>query len=162
MKALFSVLLALSLLVAPHLTNAQGEALIQEMREWMLWNDCQPISLNIGISDRAIKEGLSRKKVEAAIETRFRSARIYGKTGNNLAFFGMIVDVANSAFTVEGSLQIRTYRQMQSEEWRHGPTTTWLSSTFGTYNNPEFILENALSITDNFITDYLRVNYDDC
>ena len=162
MKALTPVLLTFLLLSTPNAVSAQSEAVVQEMQEWILWNNCAPISLDVRITEKAKRAGISEPNLVAAIETRFRSARIYGDKGLGLAFFSIFLDVSNVTYHTEGSLQLHTYRQLKSEEWKRGPVTTWLSSSFGTYKDTDFILKTTAGIADQFITDYLRVNYNAC
>lgn len=161
MKALSSVLLALSLLVAPHLTNAQGDTSHRDL-EWQLWNNCEPVTLNVDITGNINKKGLSEKQVRDAVETRFISARIYGEAKENPGILGINLRGVGLSFSVTAHFSLPTYRLMYTDQWRHGYASTWVVANQGTSVESKFILDILTEIVDHFVADYLRINYPAC
>lgn len=163
MKALSSVLLALSLLVAPHLSNAQGGTSHKDL-EWVLWNNCEPIILTVNVDNNLVKKGLSEKQIENAIVTRLISARIYGKPKENAGELEVKLNSLDHShsYSILVSFKLLAYRLLYSDQWTSGTTITWVISGHGISSQPRIILDAVTETIDEFVADYLRINYPAC
>lgn len=127
---------------------------------FQLWNGCQPLSLVAGrLKDAAKSIGLSKSRIETAVRSRLRAARIY--TDNPLAAYVYVnVHVVGAAFS--SGLDLSKWVRDEASGLR-SQTVTWQTGGTGTHGkSADYILSAIRDYTDEFIDEYLRVNADAC
>ncbi len=148
-----------------------------------LWNDCRPVDvIVVGLSDDAGKIGLRRKTLETAVRSRLRGARIYdgippareprwiGWKVDHVRygepFLYLDVNVVGVAFGVEVGFRRSVMMLLPVPDGMDplvGPATTWASGSTGTHGgNSSYVLSAVTELVDEFIDEYLRVNWDAC
>lgn len=146
---------------------AGGEALTQSTDELFerfgLFNDCKPVVLRIeSLSSDASEIGLTHESIQAAVESRLRSARIYTSDREQASFAFLYVNVTVVGGAVSWSLEFRKMVHdiasdlvLQASTWELGGT--------GTHGNDSgFILSAISQGMDQFLVGYLRVNESAC
>lgn len=130
---------------------------------FQLFNRCKPMVLSVGLSPAAAKIGLTKKSVQAAVESRLRSARLYASevTSKATTVLSVRVDVAGRAFAI----------RLGYEKWLYDPrfavqggvATTWSLGTIGTHGEDSgYILSSIAELMDRFLVEFLRVNEEAC
>ena len=153
---------ALALALAP--TSSASD----ELDRFQLWNDCAPVSLLVeGLQDTGKSIDLSKRRIETAVRSRLRAARIYSDEWhtNPIKSLGkpyvyVNVNIAGPAFGLQISLWKSVTDQLSGQK---GAAMTWTSGATGTHRrNAGYILSAIGEHTDIFIDEYLRVNADAC
>lgn len=146
---------------------AGGGALAQSTDELFerfgLFNNCKPVVLRIeSLSSDAAQIGLTQESIQAAVESRLRSARIYTSDREQSSFAYLYVNVTVVGGAVSWSLEFRKVvhdiasdLELQASTWEVGGT--------GTHGNDSGYILSAISHgMDLFLVDYLRVNESSC
>ena len=146
-------LLALALTITP----------VQETTDrnlFRLFNNCEPMSLVVEVSgdDEDVKKvGLTKERVQFAVESRLRGARLFR---SYLSLPGLAVNL-DGAFTISMSY---TKTLFDSVSGKNSFAPTWDRSILGTHGQrgTEYIVSGLSELLDEFLTEYLRVNEDAC
>ena len=148
-------LLALALTAVPVQDSTDFE-------RFQLFNDCEPMGLAVVVFDNdgeAENIGLIKERVQFAVESRLRGARLF-RSGYSLPSLDVTVGVVGSAFRITMGYSKMLFDLVSD---RVGAATTWSDGTFGTHgSNADFIVSSLSEILDKFLTEYLRVNEAAC
>ena len=147
--------LALSFL-AP---GAAGETDELQQARFSLFTNCEPMDLVVGtLSADAEQIGLTMNSIQAAVESRLRSARLYNS--NALTYIHVSINVVGGAFDVSLRYQKDIFDDYSQV---YGYATTWSSGGVGTHGkNSGYILGILSQNTDEFLVEYLRANEEAC
>lgn len=173
-------LLALLLVPAP----ALGQEPDYYYDRFRLFTECSSVRVSVVVEDDESDLGLSEERVETAVRSRLRGARIFysGPTleamlavaledrdsdwhlawqrrlrSPSLSVYVHVVGPAHRV-SVEMLQDVRTYYTDLS-----GIASTWSRASTGTHGgNPAFVLGSVSEKMDGFIDDYLRVNEEAC
>ena len=150
----------LGLLVLIAVAATPQVAAAQTAERFRLFNDCRPMSLVVeGLGSDELELGLTEQRLQAAVESRLRGARLYESRADD-AYFYVNVNVFGPAFSV--SLE---YNKLVLD-LASGATnfaTTWNVRGTGTHGrNAEYIVSSLSGFLDEFLTEYLRVNEATC
>ena len=124
-----------------------------------LFNECRPMDLIVeSLHADAAEIGLTEESIQAAVESRLRSARLYDADAG--PFLSVDVDIAGPGHSI--SLRyLKLLYDPVSEESRLAPT--WESGSFGTHGgDAAYILSILAGQMDRFLVEYLRVNESAC
>ena len=151
---------ALETLLDEEIAKAIGIGTTQERLE--LFNACRPMVLVIeGLSSYAAQIGLTKEVLQAAAESRLRSARLYTENQGraNFAHLYVRVNVAGPAFS-----SLVAYRKKLTDEFGNtGGASAWEDGSAGTHGKDGGYIVSALSQhLDKFLAGYLRVNEAAC
>ena len=167
-----AALLVLLLVAAPAL--GQQPTPVDRFR---LFTGCSPLRISVEVQDDENDLGLSEERVETAVRSRLRGARLYysgptaldvliGRTDVEPAavlripILSVWVHVARRAFSIGLEMRqevITTYTDLS------GIASTWVTQTTGTHGQDHnFVLGSVAQLMDGFIDDYLRVNDEAC
>ena len=150
-----------------------------------LFTGCEPVRIGyVTIQDEEGDLDLSAERVETAVRSRLRGARIYysGPTTAEAAremagenplreglfrlrlekapILGVYVNVVGQAFNLDVRMLQEVYNTNVD---RDGLATTWSASVTGTHRQTSsFVLGTVSEVMDNFIDEYLRVNEEAC
>ena len=150
--------LLLSALALPFsASGAAGE--IPDFKRFELFADCRPMRLLVeGLPDGASKIGLTKEAIQAAAESRLRSARLYDSRASRFLYVN--VNVVGRAFSITLEFHKRVW------DFSSGiiqTATTWDSGSAGTHGgNANFILSSISGHMDKFLVEFLRVNEKAC
>lgn len=149
--------LLLALLLAP--AAAGQDAKSDEHLRFELFNDCKPMDLVVErLHDDAGKIGLTKARLQAAAESRLRSARLYDSDA--AAYLYMNVAVASPAFSIRLEYRKRVF---DPASVKSGYAATWNTGSTGTHGGDAGYIVSALSEKlDRFLVEYLRVNESAC
>lgn len=150
-------ILLLALLLAP---AAVGQDAKSEFARFQLFNDCKSMNLSVeGLHDGAGKIGLTKARLQAAAESRLRSARLYDSDAT-AAYLYVNVNVSGPAFSI--SLKYNKW-VFDPASVKNGYATTWDIRSTGTHGGgATFILSSLSEDLDRFLVEYLRVNESAC
>ena len=134
------------------------------VEQFNLWTRCAPVGLVIEpMTSDAEKIGLTAEDIQAAVESRLRSARIYTLeiTDNYLYIAIHVREKMGNVFSINLELQKNLFDPV-TELTLFAPT--WSTGGMGTYRdqNASFILSSLSGFVDEFLVEYLRVNSRDC
>ena len=135
---------------------------VTELDRFELWYGCQPVFLVVeGLPDSAKAIGLSTSRIETAVRSRLRSARIYSAERPwPRPYLYVNVNVLGAAFGHRLELNKWVKDEASGEE---GRAATWRRGGIGTHGeSASFVLSTIGEFTDLFIDEYLRVNADAC
>ena len=149
-------LLALALIITP----------VQETTDrdlFRLFNNCEPMSLDVEVNgdDEDVKKvGLTKERVQFAVESRLRGARWF-RSYLLLPGLAVNVSVLDDAFTIYMSY---TKILFDSVSGKNNFAPTWDRSILGTHGQrgTEYIVSRLSELLDEFLTEYLRVNEAAC
>ncbi len=169
-KLFAAVVVALS--VASGLVEAEEsssptdiERAIERMEHFKLWNECGSVYLVVeSLNNDAAEIGLTKERIETAVRSRLRAARIYGGGVFDAVYWDPLiyvnVAVANSAFSVRLDF-VKWVTDFVSDE--PGSAHTWQTGSIGMHSqDASYILQSVSQHTDKFIDEYLRVNAEAC
>ncbi len=123
--------------------------------EWQLWNDCNPVfHLVEGLGPGAKKTGLTRERIQIAVESRLRGARIFpdpeatrsavnAGEENPYGVYYVNVNAVDRAFHVSVEFILSTGRLVKGES-QTGLSTTWDKGTVGLSGDDGYILQSHL------------------
>ena len=136
------------------------ETLLDRFR---LYNECRSMALSVEeLHADAAEIGLTKASIQAAVESRLRSARLYDSADDDDADPRLYVNVLvlGSAFSINLNYQKYVHDPASGLTSR---TTTWHTGGGGTHGgDAAFILSSISSYMDEFLVDYLRVNEAAC
>ena len=155
--ARLGLLVLIAVATAPQVAAAQTE--VTALDRFRLFNDCRPLFLFVeDVSDDAVDIGLTRERLQFAVESRLRSARLY--TSTTSPFLSVTVTVLGVAFNLNVKYFKQTVDVASGESY---PSPTWWRHSTGTHRrDPEFIVSALSGYMDQFLTEYLRVNEAAC
>ena len=125
-----------------------------------LFNECQGMDLVVeGLHEDAGEIGLTKESIQAATESRLRSARLY-EPDNLIQYLYVNVNVFGSVF----SARVEYHKYLHDPAMnRSGYGVTWDAGSTGTHgNNASYIVSSVSEHMDNFLVEYLRANEDYC
>ena len=137
-----------------------GEGLAQDSQDrFELFNYCYPMSLVVeGLPSGAAEINLTDESIQAALESRLRSARLYDSEGIDWLYIG--VNVVGAAFSIELKFFKRVH-DVDSDET--GSAATWDIASTGTHGGDAgYILSSISMYMDRFLVEFLRVNEEAC
>ena len=137
-----------------------ARALAQEVSardRFRLFNECRPMALLVeGVSAAVVEIDLTTASIQAAVESRLRSARLYNADADSILY--VHVEVRGRAFALD----------LEYKRFVYNPTaavsdyaTTWDSGGIGT-GDAAYILSTLAGYMDRFLVEYLRVNESVC
>ena len=102
---------------------------------------------------------LTRAAIQAAVESRLRSARLYDAGASSYLYVN--VNVVGRAFALDLGYRKFVYDQVAGES---GSATTWEMGYAGTAGRTgaAFILSGLAGMMDSFLVEYLCVNESAC
>ena len=147
-------LLALALTITP----------VQETTDrdlFQLFNNCEPMSLLLEVSgddEDVKKEGRTKERVQFAVESRLRGARLF-RSVFFLPVLEVNVSVLGGAFMMSMSYNKTVF---DSVSGKNSFAPTWNRSILGTQSGAAYIILSLSELLDEFLTEYLRVNEAAC
>ena len=154
------LIMAASLALSFLTTAAVDEATASD--RFRLFADCGPMFLIVGgLSEDATKTGLTKESIQAAGESRLRSARLYiGANTAALQYLYIAVNVVGGGFSVGLEFSKWVFDSLSGEELY---AVTWGADSTGTHGGDSGFLLSAVSQhLDKFLVEYLRVNEEAC
>ena len=139
-----------------------GGAAAQEvsaMDRFQLFNDCRPMDLVVeGLHAVAAEIDLTEAAIQAVVESRIRSARLYDADAGSYLY--VHVYILGRSFTLNLAYRKVVYDQAAAVS---GIATTWESGSYGAHRGgAAFILSAVARQMDRFLVEYLRVNESAC
>ena len=130
---------------------------------FQLFNNCEPMSLAVEVNgdDEDVKKvGLTKERVQFAMESRLRGARLF-RSEVFLPVLEVNVSVLGGAF----GLSMRYSKTLfDSVSGKNSFAPTWNNLRLGTHGQlgSEYIVSGLSELLDEFLTEYLRVNEAAC
>ena len=156
--ARLGLLVLIAVATASQVAAAQTEVTAHE--RFQLFNNCGPMYLIVeGLRGGELEIGLTEQRLQAAVESRLRGARLYSSTARTPYLY-----VNVNLFSVAFSLRVE-YKKLllDGASGTSYVATTWEAAGTGTHGrNPEFIVSTLSGYMDEFLTEYLRVNEAAC
>ena len=150
----------LAIVATPQADRALAqESEVNPTDRFQLFNECRPMSLIVeGLPTAAAEIGLNKASIQAAVESRLRSARLYSE--DRVPYLYVAVNVVEMAFNI--SLDYNKLVDDPASDVT-GPAALWKSSALGTHGgDSSYILSSISGIMDGFLVEYLRVNESAC
>lgn len=143
------------------LPQAIAQSPEERFDRFRLFYGCQQMFLLVEeLPSDASEIGLTRESIQAAVESRLRSARIYTSDQSALAYLYVNVSVVSRAFSWRLEFN-KWVHDFASESERSA--TTWNIGGTGSHGNDSSYVLSALSEgIDLFLVEYLRVNESAC
>lgn len=137
-----------------------GEAASSDRDRFELFSDCQPIYLIAGdLTPAAVEIGLTKEAIQAAVESRLRSAQLYNPEAST-PFLYVYVHVVGIAFHIDLEYNKQLLDPASGLTSR---ATTWSAGTTGTHGrDASFILAAVAELMDLFLVEFSRVNEEAC
>ena len=159
-KITFAASLILALALSFPVPCAVGDITEERLKRFELFCDCSPVGLSISnLSSDAKKLGLTREAVQANLESRLRSARLYTSDGLESYVF-VSVNVVGNAFSIELQFKKLVYDRFSGNTFF---AVTWETGSTGTHGGrADYILSSISQAMDRFLLNFLRVNEDAC
>ena len=111
-----------------------------------------------GLGEAAKKIGLTEESIQAAGESRLRSARLYGTEADQVLYIN--VNVIGDGFSVGLEYQKLVFDPLSAEAMY---AATWDTRGTGTHSgNSGYILSVISQDLDEFLVEFLRVNEAAC
>ena len=130
----------------------------QETR-FALFNNCDRIGLVVDLQDEEDDTGLTEDRIQTAVESRLRGARIYDETSFS-GYLGVFVHINRRALHIRTEYKKLLFDEISGES---GIASVWVRSSTGTHGgNDGFVLQAVAEQTDSFIVEYLRLNDGSC
>lgn len=157
-KATIGVPLVLALVLSFRVSQVAGDTR-ETVDRFQLFADCGPMALVVGSSTDASKIGLTKEALQAAVESRLRSARLYRSEVLTPRLY-VRVNVVGKAISYSLNYQKLLYDRLSGLS---NMATTWRSSAAGTHGGEAGYILSAISQEmDEFLLKFLRVNEDAC
>lgn len=150
--------LLLSALALPFsASGAAGE--ITDRKRFKLFADCRPMRLVVeNLPDGASKIGLTKEAIQAAAESRLRSARLYDSRASRFLYVN--VNVVGRAFSITLEFHKRVRDILSGDT---GRAATWDVRATGTHGgDANYIVSHVSRLMDRFLVEFLRVNEKAC
>ena len=131
----------------------------EQVFRFRLLANCEPMGLVVeGLNEAAAKIGLTKETIQAAAESRLRSARLYNREGDQYLYIN--VNVVERAFSISLRYNKQFYDPLSDIVLE---AITWTRGTTGIAGSGSgFILSTASGLLDEFLVEYLRVNEAAC
>ena len=153
--------LLLSALALPFsASGAAGESIREKRQRFRLYADCRPMALIVeDLPGGVLTIGLTKEAIRAAVESRLRSARLYGSI-RTAPYLYVNVNVVGRAFSI--SLEFtKEVRDILSGDT--GLAATWNVGSTGTHGgSANYIVSSVSRRMDEFLVEFLRVNEKAC
>ena len=161
-KFVFSSVLLLLLSSVSPVVSALDSKTNAEIRisEFQLLTFCNKMNLTVeNLHDDASKINLTVESIQAAVESRLRSARLYTSRDTITdAYLYVSINVVGNSFNIELSFEkIVEDKFSQIQQF----ATTW-SRGFTGRGGASFILSSLSKLMDIFLVEYLTVNEEYC
>ena len=123
------------------------------------FNECGPMELVVEkLPGSAAEIDLTEAAIQAAVESRLRSARLYGADARPYLYVN--VNIFGRAFAIALKYKKVVYDQTAAVS---GIATTWEIGSVGTHGgDAAYILSALAGYMDRFLVEYLRVNESAC
>ena len=141
---------------------APGEARAQDDRgRFGLFAACKPIAVLVeDPPPGALELGLTRAGLHTAVEGRLRAAQLYNTDPYSTPLLYLAARVSGAAASVRLELHKDV---LELESGITGAAPTWWSGGHGEHGGqPGTILNTVAHYVDEFLAEYLRVNFADC
>ena len=148
-------LLALAMTVAP----VQD---VTSFEMFQLLNSCEPMYLLVTVlDDEDMKNvGLTKERVQFAVESRLRGARLLRSGTVSAPLLRVSVAVTRTVYDVNMGYYKRLWDPLTD---RYGLAETWTTGSSGTHGSKaDYIVSKLSGLLDEFLTEYLRVNEAAC
>ncbi len=144
------------LLVSPAHAQEDAKSLLARFK---LFNECKPMKLIVeGLHDDASKIGLTEVQLQAAAESRLRSARLYDAA--ETPYLYVQVNVVGPAYNISVEYNKVVFDLASGES---SLAATWDRGSTGTHGREAgYILSSVSQHMDQFLVEYLRVNEEHC
>lgn len=135
----------------------------EETERFQFFADCQPMGVSVLVINVTNGERLEEQEVavQAALESRLRSARLYREGARNQLAFGVSRFYDNGVNGIGFSTISMTY-----SKYLHDPATGQLgngiTASYLFYSQNSSSYDRISQATDQFIANYLRVNESAC
>lgn len=151
-------LAALALLFSA--SGAAGESVEERSQRFQLFADCRPMRLLVEyLPPDASKIGLTREAIQAAAESRLRSARLY-RSIRLAPYLYINVNVFRRSFNIRLAFKKKVHDPLSGIT---GIAVTWNAGSTGTHGGSASYILSALSQhMDKFLVEFLRVNEKAC
>ena len=131
----------------------------KQFERFQLYDSCKAMRLSVldpQLDATNIK--LTKDAIQAAVESRLRSARLYDREGSSV--LEVWVTVTGSAF----SIGVRFYKKVldysSNSIFR---TPTWANNSIGTHGeSSDYVYSKVSRFMDTFLVKYLRINEAKC
>ncbi len=153
----YVALVALSLsLAAPGSTE---ETLEERYDKFSFFANCEPMDLLVvSLNSDAKDIGLTEERIQAAVESRLRSARLYDSDAYN--FLLVAVNVSDFSFSVIIQYMKEVTDQASGLSF---PAATYHNDSVGTHGKDSgYILSTVSEHLDQFLVNFLRANEEAC
>jgi hypothetical protein len=159
-KTFLSVPLIWALALSSSVLSAVGDTFEERNNRFKLFSNCNRMTLVVeDLPAEAKKIGLTREAIQAAVESRLRSARLYDSE-RFVPYLYINVLVVGKSFSVSVEYKKEVYDPLSGESM---PTTAWERSTTGTHGGDSgYILSTVSRNMDRFLLEFLRVNEEAC
>ena len=156
-----SILLFLLSSVSPVVFALDSEDGTEKRRnEFQLLTFCSKMDLVVeGLPDDASKINLTEESIQATVESRLRSARLYSST-NTHDFLYVRISIVYNVFDIDLSFEKIVEDKYSGMQFY---ATTWTKGSTGTHGgNASYILSVLSELMDIFLVEYLKVNEEYC
>lgn len=143
-------------------SGAAGDAIDDSIKRFQLFADCRPMRLLVErLPDGASKIGLTKEAIQAAVESRLRSARLYrSMPGSPFHYLYVNVNVFGRAFSIGLEFRKRVRDILSGDT---GRAATWNAGATGTHGgSANYIVSHVSRFMDRFLVEFLRVNERAC
>ena len=111
------------------------------------------------LSPSANSIGLTKERLQFAVESRLRGARLYSEE-RRAPYLHVPVTIGGGGYSVAVTYNKRLFDPVSNQS---GVASTWHASITGTHGgDPEFVVSTLSELLDEFLTEYLRVNDPAC
>ena len=126
-----------------------------------LFTDCAPVRPVVeSLSSDATDIGLTREGLQAAVDSRLLAARLYTESPESAPTLTLRVHVYENAFSVTLELRKRVWEPVAELT---ASAITWDTTGLGTHTGAAGFIRNIVAESmDEFLAEYLRVNYAAC
>ena len=141
-----------------------GQTADRMSRQWMhLSTGCAPVALIAGVRDNdSTLTGLADRAIYDVMRDRLEAARLYRTGGEDLhpMLTAEVWASGDALLVTVRFVKPVTDTMEQSPIWG---SPVWVGRALGSHgNDPGFVLDAVLGITDEFLAKYLAVNGADC
>lgn len=159
-KTSLSVPLIWGLALLSSVPCAVADTSKERITRFKLFSNCSPMDIVIeDLSPDAKKIGLTKAAIQAAVESRLRSARLY-KPGPLKPHIYVRVSVLRFAFSISLQFKKPLYDRFSDHTFE---APTWEKGFIGTLSGSQgYILSSISELMDRFLVEFLRVNEDAC
>ncbi len=132
----------------------------QDLERFQLFADCQLMWLVVEDLDSDASDiGLTKASIQAAAESRLRSARLYASSLTH-PYLYINVNVVGGGYNIGLEYNKLVYDPLSDS---NGMATTWRIGSTGTHGGTaSYILSNVSQHMDKFLAEFLRVNEGSC